>query len=577
MIRNFLDERKGPGTIVLCAATPVIIMLGVFRIKAALSPYQIKAFLMHSEPIVLWANLLLCAFGLWWSRNELLRSFREISIPIRNRLLALFFLSLLLGSLVAPHTHGMYFDEDIYLNVAQNMLLDGKSEVTNNGYFRWDDYYCVEGYLNKQPNGYPALVSALFLLTGVTEKAAMILSVLFSALSVLCLFLCARELYDERVALWSALFLSLAPAAIIWSSSCSPEPALVFFSLLSLFLLSLYLRTRLFRVAFAAFMVLAFAVQLRPEGIIIIPLALLFLVLFHTDLIDHLKDFRLFLIFLPFWTLIAHHALHFIAFMHGNWGASYGPTFSTAYFPGNVHDNLAFFITNRDFPLLFALCAAAGLLTGLRRPGKLAFVLSWFFTFFVPYLFFYAGSYNHQGSLRFSLLILCPVSLLCGLGIQRICSILENWLPDGHAAGHYATAILFVAFMFHLPLIRTPDVKMWEERFSHDFIAEEARKLPHDAVIFSNTPPVIILTAKRGALQSYYGSDMEKVNQVFARTRHVYFYRDYWCYTPTLHANYDFFCEVFNLTPVASEKRQGMEYTLFRVEKRQGEKVAKRN
>jgi hypothetical protein len=80
---------------------------------------------------------------------------------------------------------------------------------------------------------------------------------------------------------------------------------------------------------------------------------------------------------------------------------------------------------------------------------------------------------------------------------------------------------------------------------------------------------MIIVAAKRGALQSGYGRSAKIVDRVFSLTEHVYFYRDYWCYAAGTRENYEFFKENFILDPVVSEENFERDYVLYRVTRKE--------
>ena len=68
---------------------------------------------------------------------------------------------------VAPNTHRLYYDEDIYLNIGQNIAKEGRTILCNYG----NRQKCVEGIYNKQPNGYPFLMSFIFFGGGEEREA----------------------------------------------------------------------------------------------------------------------------------------------------------------------------------------------------------------------------------------------------------------------------------------------------------------------------------------------------------------------------------------------------------------------
>jgi hypothetical protein len=563
---DLLARKKGPMNLVLLLGLPCIMALGAWKIKSGLSPFQLKEFLGQSEPPLLWLNLFLLALGLWLSREALIRAAGNPGRPVLIKLGLIILLALVLRTLVAPHTHHLYYDEDIYMNIAHNMVADGKAVATDYGTYRWDDYFCRESFMNKQPNAHPALVSVIFMILGVNERWAFFLNIILSSLTPLLLFFLARLLYDDRIALWAAFFFTLIPVAIVWSASTSTEPPMVFFITLTFLLLACFSRDHDFRVLFAAAMSLTYAVQFRPEGVILLPLAFLFLLIFDRQAFEHLQELRFTLIWMLVCFLMAQHALHLTAFIHDDWGALGRDKFSTAYLAKNVKDNLSFFIQNREFPVVFTLFAITGLTAFRAKWREKLFVLIWCGFASLPFLFFYAGSFKYGVDVRFSLFVLPPVCILCSLGMDFTRRVLSHFLSTPHVGAHLA---LFVAIVFlpHLPFIRTVHEEAWSARFDHDFIVREAKKLPFDAVVFCHCP-YIVVTAGRGALHTHYGSDNYRVDEVFGLTNNVYFYRDYWCYAPLNKCDFDYFSEHFEMTPVATERLYDREYTLYRIKKK---------
>lgn len=565
IMEKLFSEKKNILRIVLLLVIPLIFALGVYLMKTGFSNAQTLEMLKRSEPLLLWLNLLCLAAGIWAARKIIAAQILSITPGSRKKIAAIFIAALLLRAFVAPHTHRLYYDEDIYLNIAQNMVHDGKAVGTNFAMFYRDSYIRHDEFLNKQPNAYPALVSVVFLIFGVSEKSALVLSIVLSSLTVLMVFLFTRMLWDERIALWSSLFYSLIPVAIVWAPTTSTEPPMVFFTILTMYLFALSSQEREIGVTFAAWMALAFTIQFRPEGVIFLLISLVFILFF--DGWKSFREGRMILIFFLFCALAAHHALHVLSFLHENWGAVDKERFSTVYFAKNLKDNLGFFTRNMEFPVIFTLFALLGLGVHWKRWKEKSLMLLWIVAFFMPFLFFYAGSFCYGVDVRFSLLLLCPLSILCGCGMETVRRLMERLLP-GHSAGSYLAIFLVLLFLPHLPYIWTVHEESWDARLDHDFIVRQARTLPADAVIFCHSPYVIILNARRGALQSYYGSDAKTVDLVFEQSDHVYFYRDYWCYAPALKQNYDFFCRNFIMEPVASAAIFERDYTLYRIRRK---------
>ena len=96
---------------------------------------------------------------------------------------------------VAPREHRIFYDEDIYVNIGQNIAMTkgsdsryetglwhmlstsarriiGQTGMCNDGRNEYGDYNCFRLEYNKEPNGWPYVLSIVFRLFGVSEQAA---------------------------------------------------------------------------------------------------------------------------------------------------------------------------------------------------------------------------------------------------------------------------------------------------------------------------------------------------------------------------------------------------------------------
>ena len=70
------------------------------------------------------------------------RGIRDLLPPRRFVALAVFFAALVTVSFLPSRTHRIYFDEDIYQNVAQNILWEGRSQMCNEGMIQAGLFTC---------------------------------------------------------------------------------------------------------------------------------------------------------------------------------------------------------------------------------------------------------------------------------------------------------------------------------------------------------------------------------------------------------------------------------------------------
>src|SRR2546427_8363540 len=111
--------------------------------------------------------------------------------------------ALLATALFLSSSHRLFFDEDIYINVASNLTRAPVNQLTVMG---GPNEIQVSTY-NKEPVGWPVLLSFAFLIAGRSETVAFWFARLMFALAVAALYQLARELLQtRRQALLAAIF-----------------------------------------------------------------------------------------------------------------------------------------------------------------------------------------------------------------------------------------------------------------------------------------------------------------------------------------------------------------------------------
>jgi hypothetical protein len=431
---------------------------------------EIEIILTKLIPKVLWVNFLLIAFGVVLCRSDIAGAVRDLfkieESEKRNavsRFTTLFtpgiwlMLIVIAGSLivtqVAPQTHRIYYDEDIYANMGQNIAYTGQAGMANYGTFEYGEYFVNWILYNKDPAGWPFLISMVIQLFGTDETLAFYLNNLLFAGGILIVFFIARMLAGGSPfpALLAALVYALIPHNLIWANTIAAENAAAVFGGLAVLCALAWLRTREARRLFLLAAVLPFACAMRPES------ALIALWVFAAAAINLFADGRRPAAVSPdparcsgahfchplatrsFWAigliafaLILPHVWHFYAMSGESWGAE-GAKFAISFFTENLTVNGFYFFNNHEFPLLFTLLALIGLAAwkGLRGQGgrqvdfrSVLLMLFWFLLFWGIFLFFYAGSYKFGADVRFALLCFIPLSVLAGLGG----GVLRGWL-----------------------------------------------------------------------------------------------------------------------------------------------------
>jgi len=529
---------------------------------------------------------------------------------------------LLLVSQVAPQVHRIYFDEDIYANMAQNIAFTGQTGMANYGSFEYGEYFVNWLGYNKDPSGWPFLISLAFQLFGTDEILAFYLNNLLFAGGILIVFFIVRLLAGGMFAgLIAALVFAVIPHNLLWSNTAAAETSAAFFAGLAVLCTLVYLRTREARHLFLLAVVLPFACYMRPESSLIALWAFaavsfnLFSTVCHPQ-----PPFRHPLTTRSFWAmgliafaLIIPHVWHFFAMSGQSWGAS-GAKFSTIFFPNNLTVNGFYFLNNKEFPILFSLLALVGLAAGKGRPersgekiapGSVSLILFWFLLFWGIFLFFYAGSYKYGADVRFALVCFMPLAVLAGLGGDA----LREWAARGEdapqgeretgvtvaresrerrrrgsttAGGGQAdrptvyrrpfAALLILLLLFcwlkFVPLIRLVGQEAWGARYDHQHSHEFIRKIPNRSLVVTHIPTMFLLWGQN-AIQSYAGiNNPDLIRDLMIRYNgHVYFHKNYWCnvLNDANKAICDGIALRYDLEPVAVAREQSYEYGLYRM------------
>ncbi len=534
----------------------VLFIISILRIVHLNSPSSLPLMIGKWEVVSFWilsAWLLLAgSFYVFYQ----VKSYQKISKRTLVFLIVIFLSGFFLRAFVAPHTERLYFDEDIYLNIAQNIRSNAQALSCNNGYVRFGKLHCLQPILNKEPNGWPFLLSLVLNLAS-PEKAGRWLSIFLSSLSVLLVFLIGKKLFGDTGGLWAAFVYSLMPIPIKWAPTVEPNTAFTFF-----FLGSFYLCLKEAdheNCGYLLFPWLVLTVQMRPEGILVLPAALLLIFLGKKEFFMERKN-------LFFWglslILLIPYGIHLFAARHSHWG-SRGPKFSLSYFLPNLAANLRFFIQPLRFPPLDTFFFLIGFFTifMLSKNKRAVYpLILWLIMFFSIYLFFYAGSYNYGVDVRFSLPIHPVLAIFSAAGILFLC---EWFLNRKLNAAPAVFGLLLFGFFFQLSHITIIGQQGWQARADHDFITNLAPSLPANAVVFTHDPSEV-MDAGRWGVQTFELNSVY-LGHLFKKKEVPYFYFDAWCSTPEFKTQCKNILKKYKLLPVSENTTLKQKLILFRI------------
>ncbi len=511
--------------------------------------------------------------------------FKDIFKAIRGRTRLLLLLTVLSGTLitmfVAPRTHRIYYDEDIYLNIGQNIAMVKKAAMCNEGEHIYGEYFCYRLEYNKQPNGWPYLTSIIFRLFGVSHLLCHLLNNLIWGLSIVSVFLVGFLLFDDqRAGMLGALMFALIPEGLIWSNTTSAEPSAALFTSLAVLSMLLFAKHPERKTLFLASVLLSFSLQFRPESLLVsLPLGLILLFLARREFLNA----EIYLFILLFLILALPHFIHLYAVKSEGWGAAGGSKFALSYLKENLSVNGLFYLKNRRFPLICTLFFFAGLFLPALKSGKegkiahktgLSFlskeksiVLSWFLAFWGIFIFFYAGSYNYGADVRFSLLSYIPFAVLAGFGASASSRWLERFGFERSSPG--LAMLILVSFLWFMPYVRALKQEAWGARMDHDYAEIMVEKLPPGSLILTHNPNMFLLWGKNAAQSSLATHEQGHIRNLYNRfPGGIYFHYNFWCNVsdPTQRAFCSNILKKYKTTKVISFQERDYTYAFYRLE-----------
>jgi len=426
---------------------------------------------------------------------------------------------------VAPRTNRIYYDEQIYQGIGQNLSDVRLAQMCNDGTVEYGQLQCWSGQYNKQPYAWPHALSLAYRIFGVHEATAFRLNAIVMAGTVCLVYLLVFIMFGDRIAAWfAALLMALIPEQLMWSATAAAEPSASLACVVALVAAAHFVRSRRTAALAGAAVAAAYAVQFRPESLLIVPVVLL---LVWQGARDEFTRPRLWWAGLLFFALTAVHIGHVFAVRHEGWGTS-DARLSLGYVAANLRVNGRFYLADGRFPAVFTLLAALGL-SARRGAGKPTPIVLYFLVFFGIDLLFYAGSYNYGADVRYSLLTYPPLAVLGGLGAARVVEWLGRVAP-GVPARRALTAGLAFQFLWYAPLVRATTEEAWAARADMRFARSLVADLPGNSYVLTHNPAMFHVWGINAGQMSLVAADPTYLNHLAARyAGGVYLHWNFWC------------------------------------------------
>jgi branched-subunit amino acid transport protein len=429
--------------------------------------------------------------------------------------------------LIAPRTNRIFYDEQIYQGVARNLADLHLAQMCHDGTVEQGRLECRRHEYNKQPFGYPYLLSLGYRLTGASDQVAHSMNGLASAFTAGALFLLTLLMTGNRGSAGLAgLSFALIPEQLRWSHTAASEPSAALLCALAMLAAVAFVRTRSTIVLIWAASASSFAACMRPEAVLILPAAALVILICAPDEVRRAR----------FWWVTALCVLmlvpeiaHVAAVRNQDWGAS-GRPFSLAYLANNLVTNGRFYLADHRFPPALTLLVFAG----VSRSRWTLVMGIWLLLFWGVFLFFYAGSYDYGADVRYSLMSYAPLAVLAGIGASRIAAAAQRASPALKWPGALIGGLLLLQSTLYFPWVRTVGEEAWAARADVAFARMVARDLPANAIVLTHNPSMFHVWGISAAQLSIAAQEPDYIRNELAR-RHaggVYLHWNFWCNVP---------------------------------------------
>jgi hypothetical protein len=473
-----------------------------------------------------------------------------------------------LSASVPPRTNRIFYDEQIYQGVGRNLSDLHLAQMCNEGTLEYGRLQCQQGEYNKEPYGYPYLLSLIYRVTGVRDSAAFRFNNIVAGLAVFVTVLLAALLFENgHIAVLAGMVLALLPMQLQWSNTAAVEPVAALFCAASMLAAVHFARVRTTSALVWTISVSSFALAMRPECLLIAPVVGVTLLLLAPG--EFLTK-RLWLAATGGLLLSWISALHLLAVSGEGWGTT-GPQMSWAYARANLAANFFFYFWDARFS---TLCGAAAIV-GVFTPGRWrerAALIGYFLAFWTVFLFFYAGSYNYGADVRYSLMTYVPLAILAALGFWRLADHVR-WLTGQRFTERQAfaavVAILAAQFLWYLPLVRETGEEAWAARADVRYAKEFAMRLPPNPIVLTHNPAMFHMWDVSASQMSATRGDPHTIERLQSRyAGGVFLHWNYWCNVPDPLQNS--FCKAglneYAHELVDSRRERDNEYALYRLQ-----------
>ena len=458
---------------------------------------------------------------------------REAFRRERTRLFLLSGLGVALTLFAAPRTNRIFYDEQIYQGIGHNIADLRLAQMCNDGSVEYGRLHCASGEYNKQPYGYPHLLSLAYRVLGVHAGTAFSVNAMAMAATICSVYLLVCVAFRDRdAALFAGLLVALIPEQLLWSATAAVEPTASLACIVAVLFAAHYARNPRWPALLALVTTSAYAIQFRPESLLI--LAVIAPMIWPQIKLELRRPSAWWAVAL-FLLLVAVHLAHLFAIRNTSWGTT-GPRFSFRYLESNLPVNGRFYVSDERFPVVVTVLAVVGLFSARHRRETWVMAL-YFLLFFAVTLVFYAGSYNYGADVRYSLMTCPPIAVLAGLGgawltrvVARVAASYDLNLSARHVVRTVLVTILLFQFLWYAPVARATTEEAWAARADVRFAQSFASEIPRNSYVLTHNPGMFHLWGVSAGQMSLVTSNPAYVRFLAQRySGGLYLHWNFWC------------------------------------------------
>lgn len=435
---------------------------------------------------------------------------------------------------LAPRTTRIFYDEHIYMQIAQTIAHTGRAEYVQYARVEYGEFDVFDHTVNKQPNGHPYLLSWLYRIGGANEElSAGAIRILVAATAAVLYFALSLAPFALPAAapLATGIIFAFTPLVLWWSRTVAVEPTTIAAAVAAFFAACLHARLRDPRTGEGSpwtgtllGVAAAFAAYFRPESLLVFPMVATLLWAADRRFIEDRNTWAALALAVA---LIAPSLLHTWSVRTEDWGATDGRRFDVAFVAKNFASNGGYFIQNKWFPIAGTVLALVGAGWLLVRQWRLGIALTaWFMPAWGTFVFFYAGGYYYGASSRYALVSAAPVALFAGIGA----GFLFGWLRHRTLALASIAVVVAMNWISAMDFVPNLGRESNQARADVDFVRDIAPTLPKGSLVVAMDPCLWFLRDRNAAhinsISHLLRTQMRDLVRQFPGG--IYIHWDYW-------------------------------------------------